>query len=114
MGYSTVIEGTRFRFDDLKTMLAKATPERSGDRLAGLAADSAVERLAAQMALADLPLRTFLAEELIGSDEDEVSRLIAEQHDEAVFAAVSSLTVGEFREWLLRYCRIWRSSSMKR
>ena len=101
MGYSTVIEGTRFRFDDLKTMLAKATPERSGDRLAGLAADSAVERLAAQMALADLPLRTFLAEELIGSDEDEVSRLIAEQHDEAVFAAVSSLTVGEFREWLL-------------
>ncbi|EHH02912.1 ethanolamine ammonia lyase large subunit [Agrobacterium tumefaciens CCNWGS0286] len=82
--------------------MAKATPERSGDQLAGIAAEGPVERLAAQMALADLPLKAFLGEELISSDEDEVSRLIAERHDAAAFAPVSSLTVGEFREWLLR------------
>ncbi|BCP52358.1 ethanolamine ammonia-lyase heavy chain [Kaistia sp. 32K] len=102
MAYQTTIEQTVFRFDDLKQLMAKATPERSGDQLAGVAADGPVERLAAQMALADLPLKAFLAEELIPSDEDEVSRLIAEQHDAEAFSPIASLTVGEFREWLLK------------
>lgn len=102
MPYTTTIEKTVFRFDNLKVLMAKATPERSGDQLAGIAAEGPVERLAAQMALADLPLKAFLGEELISSDDDEVSRLIAERHDTAAFAPVSSLTVGEFREWLLR------------
>jgi len=102
MPHTMTIEKTVFRFDDLRDLLAKATPERSGDQLAGIAAEGPVERLAAQMALADLPLKAFLGEELISSDEDEVSRLIAERHDAAAFAPVSSLTVGEFREWLLR------------
>ncbi|UZE47575.1 ethanolamine ammonia-lyase subunit EutB [Rhodopseudomonas sp. P2A-2r] len=101
MPYKTTIEGTVFCFDDLKDLMAKATPERSGDQLAGIAADGPVERLAAQIALADLPLKTFLTEELIPSETDEVSRLIQDRHDPAAFAAVSSLTVGEFREWLL-------------
>jgi ethanolamine ammonia-lyase large subunit len=101
MPYKTTIEQTVFTFADLKDLMARATPERSGDQLAGIAAEGAVERLAAQMALADLPLKTFLAEELIPSDTDEVSRLIAERHDPTAFAIVASLTVGEFREWLL-------------
>lgn len=101
MTYATTIENTVFRFGDLKTLLAKATPERSGDQLAGIAAEGPVERLAAQMALADLPLKTFLGEELIPSEYDEVSDLIARQHDAAAFAPVSSMTVGDFREWLL-------------
>jgi ethanolamine ammonia-lyase large subunit len=102
MAFTTTIEQTVFRFGDLKDLLAKATPERSGDQLAGIAADGPVERLAAQMALADVPLKTFLAEEVIPCDDDEVSRLIAERHDPAAFAPLSSLTVGEFREWLLK------------
>jgi ethanolamine ammonia-lyase large subunit len=102
MTYKTTIEQTVFRFDDLKTLLAKATPERSGDQLAGIAADGPVERLAAQMALADLPLKAFLNEELIPAEEDEVSRLILDQHDPRAFAAISTLTVGELREWLLK------------
>jgi len=101
MAFSTTIERTVFRFDDLKDLLAKATPEKSGDQLAGIAADGPVERLAAQMALADLPLKAFLHEEIISSDNDEVSRLIASQHDLSAFKNISSLTVGEFREWLL-------------
>jgi ethanolamine ammonia-lyase large subunit len=102
MSFTTTIEQTVFRFKDLKDLLAKATPERSGDQLAGIAAEGPVERLAAQMALADLPLKSFLKDEVIASEDDEVSRLIAEQHDPAAFALVSSLTVGELREWLLR------------
>ncbi len=101
MAYRQIAAGTTYSFDDLKSLMAKATPERSGDQLAGLAAEGPVERLAAQMALADLPLRTFLEQELIASDDDEVSALIARQHDMDAFGAVSSLTVGEFREWLL-------------
>jgi len=102
MSYKTTIEHTVFRFESLKDLLAKATPERSGDQLAGIAASGPVERLAAQMALADLPLKVFLSEELISADTDEVSRLIAERHDPRAFEPISSLTVGEFREWLLK------------
>lgn len=102
MVYTSTVEQTVYRFSDLKELLAKATPLRSGDELAGLAADGPVERLAAQMALADLPLKAFLSEELIPSDHDEVSRLIAKRHDSLAFAPIASQTVGEFREWLLK------------
>ncbi len=88
-------------FSDLRTLLARATPSRSGDALAGLAADSAAERVAAQMALADLPLARFLAEAVVPYEVDEVTRLIIDGHDAVAFAAVASLTVGEFREFLL-------------
>ncbi|PYT17347.1 MAG: ethanolamine ammonia lyase large subunit, partial [Acidobacteria bacterium] len=89
------------RFSDLKTLLAKATPARSGDELAGIAAESAEERVAAQMELADVPLKRFLAEPLIPYEIDEVTRLICDSPDAAAFAPVAHLTVGEFREWLL-------------
>jgi ethanolamine ammonia-lyase large subunit len=94
--------GTRgFSFPDLKTLMAKATPLRSGDQLAGLAADSAVERMAARLCLADLPLSRFLEEALIPYEDDEVTRLIVDGHDRAAFAPVAHLTVGAFRDWLL-------------
>ena len=86
------------RFPDLRTLLAKASAKRSGDELAGLAAETAQERVAAQMALADLPLKAFFAEPLI---EDEVTRLIFAEHDAEAFAPISHLTVGELRDWLL-------------
>ena len=86
------------RFPDLRTLLARASAKRSGDELAGLAAASAQERVAAQMALADLPLKTLLAEPLV---EDEVTELILREHSPAAFAPVSHLTVGELRDWLL-------------
>lgn len=89
------------RFPDLKTLLAKATPARSGDQLAGLAADSAEERVAAQMELADVPLKRFLAEPLIPYETDEVTRLICDSHSPQAFQSVSTLTVGAFREFLL-------------
>jgi len=101
MSYHTTINGTRWTFADLKTLLAKASPARSGDALAGIAAQSAIERVAAQMALADLPLKTFLNVDLVPYEEDEVSRLIVDSHDLGAFAAASHLTVGGFREWLL-------------
>jgi ethanolamine ammonia-lyase large subunit len=88
-------------FADLKTLLAKATPIRSGDQLAGIAATSQEECVAAKLALADLPLKAILAEPLIPYDEDEVTRLILDGHDERAFASIASLTVGEFRNWLL-------------
>jgi ethanolamine ammonia-lyase large subunit len=93
---------TRYRFDDLKTLLAKATPARSGDELAGIAAATAQERVAAQMALADLPLSTFLTEHVIAYEQDEITRLMVDRHDAAAFRPVAHLTVGEFRDWLLR------------
>jgi ethanolamine ammonia-lyase large subunit len=89
------------RFPDLKTLLATATPARSGDELAGIAAGSAEERVAAQMELADAPLRQFLSNPIIPYETDEVTRLICDSHDAAAFAPVAHLTVGEFREWLL-------------
>jgi len=90
-----------YRFADLKTLLAKATPARSGDDLAGLSAASAEERVAAQMALADLPLSTFLAEHVVPYESDDVTRLIVDEHDREAFAPVAHLTVGDFRDWLL-------------
>ncbi|MBY0611740.1 MAG: ethanolamine ammonia-lyase subunit EutB [Beijerinckiaceae bacterium] len=95
------IAGTRWTFPDLKTLMAKATPARSGDTLAGLAADSALERVAAQIALADLPLKSFLRDAFVPYEEDEVTRLILDTHDAAAFAPIAHLTVGGFREWLL-------------
>jgi ethanolamine ammonia-lyase large subunit len=102
-GYSCTVGERRYHFPDLKTLLAKATPARSGDRLAGLAADSAEERVAAQMALADTPLRTFLDEAVVPYESDAVTRLILDTHDAAAFAPVAHLTVGDFRDWLLDY-----------
>ncbi|POZ62744.1 ethanolamine ammonia-lyase subunit EutB [Chromobacterium alticapitis] len=101
MSHAIAIGPRRYRFDDLKTLLARASPLRSGDQLAGLAAASAEERVAAQMCLADLPLTVFLNEALIPYEEDEVTRLILDGHDRAAFAAVSHLTVGGLRDWLL-------------
>src|SRR5271168_373828 len=101
MSYNATIGGARWTFPDLKTLLAKASPPRSGDALAGIGAQSAIERVAAQMALADLPLKAFLNADIIPYEEDEVSRLILDGHDAAAFAHVSHLTVGDFREWLL-------------
>lgn len=99
--YGTSIGGETFRFTDLKTLLARATPLRSGDQLAGVAAQTDVERVAAQVVLADLPLRTFLTETVVPYETDEVTRLIIDGHDAAAFAPVSHLTVGDFRDWLL-------------
>jgi ethanolamine ammonia-lyase large subunit len=101
MPYSHILAGTRYTFDDLRTLLARATPFRSGDALAGLAAGSAAERVAAQMALADVPLATILAEPIVPYETDEVTRLIIDTHDHAAFTPVAALTVGEFREFLL-------------
>jgi ethanolamine ammonia-lyase large subunit len=91
----------QYRFNTLATLLARATPARAGDQLAGIAAESAEERVAAQMALADVPLTTFLSEAVIPYEDDEVTRLIIDTHDRQAFAAVAHLTVGGFREWLL-------------
>jgi len=101
MAYAHAVGANRFAFPDLKTLLAKAGPMRSGDLLAGVAAESEAERMAAKMALADLPMRRFLEEPVIPPDNDEVSRLILSQHDAAAFSPVAHLTVGEFRNWLL-------------
>ncbi len=99
--HAVAIDGTRYAFPDLKGLMAKASPPRSGDRLAGVAAQSAAERVAAQMALADLPLTTFLSEAVVPYEDDEVTRLIIDTHDAAAFAPVAHLTVGGFRDWLL-------------
>ena len=101
MSYHTTINGTRWTFHDLEDAACQASPARSGDALAGVAAQSAIERVAAQMALADLPLKTFLNVDLVPYEEDEVSRLILDSHDLTAFEPVSHLTVGGFREWLL-------------
>lgn len=101
MSFVHSIAGQTWRFDSLRQLLAKASPARSGDYLAEIAAGSDVERAAAQMALADVPLKRFLDEALIPYEEDEVTRLIVDTHDAQAFAAVSHLTVGGFRDWLL-------------
>ena len=101
--FAATLNGTRHVFADLKTLLACASPLRSGDQLAGLAADSDEQRVAAKLALADLPLRHFLNDALIPYEQDEVTRLIQDSHNADAFAPVAHLTVGEFRDWLLSY-----------
>jgi len=101
MVYRHTIDATSYVFADLRDLLAKATPPRSGDRLAGIAAESAEPMVAARMALADVPLTQFLSEAVIPYEADEVTRLIVDSHDAAAFAPVASLTVGAFRDFLL-------------
>ncbi|NEV02075.1 ethanolamine ammonia-lyase subunit EutB [Bradyrhizobium uaiense] len=101
MLYRHTIAATNYAFDDLRILLAKASPPRSGDRLAGVAADSAEQMIAARLALANVPLKQFLDEPVIPYEDDEVTRLILDSHDVAGFLPVSSLTVGGFRDWLL-------------
>ena len=101
MAWTHTLGGRVHRFEDLKTLLARATPLRSGDQLAGIAAETAEQRVAAQLALADLPLTHFLHEALVPYEDDEVTRLIIDSHDAAAFAPVAHLTVGGFRDWLL-------------
>ncbi len=101
MSYARKIGARRYLFRDLKDLMAKATPERSGDLLAGVAAHSAEERMAARLALADVPLKRFLNEALIPYELDEITRLIIDCHSATAFAPISHLTVGGFRDWLL-------------
>jgi len=101
MVFRQIVDATSYLFDDLRDLLAKATPPRSGDRLAGVAADSAEQMIAARMALADVPLKHFLNEAVVPYEDDEVTRLIVDSHDTSSFAAISALTVGGFRDWLL-------------
>jgi ethanolamine ammonia-lyase large subunit len=101
MPFAHSIGSRRYTFAGLRELLAKATPLRSGDVLAGVAAESAEERVAAQYALADLPLAHFCEEQVVPYESDEVTRLIADTHDQQAFAPVRSFTVGELRDWLL-------------
>jgi ethanolamine ammonia-lyase large subunit len=101
MSFSATLARTTYRFDDLKTLLARATPARSGDQLAQIAARSEAERMAARLALADLPLSHFLSETVVAYELDDVTRLMIDGHDAAGFSEISALTVGGFRDWLL-------------
>jgi len=101
MAFSHCVGATTYRFEDLRTLLARASPHRSGDHLAGVAARSTEERVAAQMALADLPLAHFLQEAVVPYEADEVTRLIIDSNDAQAFEPVRHLTVGDFRNWLL-------------
>ncbi len=102
MGFQQTIASRGYRFDNLADLLAKASPHRSGDVLAGVAAQTQTERLAARLGLAELPLRHFLNEALIPYESDEVTRLILDTHDAQAFEPVSAMTVGEFRDYLLQ------------
>src|SRR5215510_12038823 len=99
--YSATIGNRRYAFADLKTLMARASPLRSGDEFAGIAAATGEERVAAQFALADLPLATFLDDQVVPYETDEVTRLIIDTHDRAAFTPVKHLTVGGLRDWLL-------------
>jgi ethanolamine ammonia-lyase large subunit len=118
MAWTHTLAGQVHRF--LKTLLARATPERSGDQLAGIAARNAEERMAARLALADLPLRHFLSDALVPYEDDEVTRLIIDGHDAAAFAPVSHLTVGGFGTGCFRTaprpprCPRWRPACCPR
>ncbi|KAB2962813.1 MAG: ethanolamine ammonia-lyase subunit EutB [Zoogloea sp.] len=101
MNYACTLGLRRYVFPDLKTVLAKASPARSGDMLAGVAAASEEERMAARCVLADIPLARFLQEAVVPYEHDEVTRLILDSHVPAAFAPVAGLSVGEFRDWLL-------------
>ncbi len=99
--FQATLSHKSYRFADLRELMAKASPPRSGDYLAGVAAASAEERMAARIALADIPLPVFLQQPLIPYEKDEVTRLIIDSHDAAAFAPIAHLTVGDFRDWLL-------------
>ncbi len=101
MAYRHTIAATTYVFESLRDLLAKATPPRSGDRLAGIAAQTSEQMIAARMALADVPLKRFLTEAVIPYEDDEVTRLIMDGHDKAAFVPVAAMTVGEFRDYLL-------------
>jgi ethanolamine ammonia-lyase large subunit len=102
MAYSHVIRGEQYNFADLKALLAKANEPKSGDLLAGIAANNERERIAAKMALADLPLSEFLAHPILDPDSDDVSKVIFDTHNSVAFKPIASLTVGELREYLLQ------------
>ena len=101
MAFRHMVGPRSWAFADLRDLMAKATPLRSGDMLAGIAAGSAEEGMAARCCLAEVPLKAILANPLVPYDEDEVTRLVVDTHDEAAFAPVAHLTVGDFRDWLL-------------
>lgn len=101
MKFSQTVSGTTYEFDGLVDLMAKATPRRSGDELAGCAAESDAERAAAAWQLADLPLTTFLDEQVVPYESDEVTRLIIDSHDREAFRVISHLTVGGLRDWFL-------------
>jgi ethanolamine ammonia-lyase large subunit len=101
MQYRSTLLNNNYVFKDLKTLLAKATPLRSGDVLAGVAAQNNQERIAAQWTLADVPLQTFLNEAIIPYEADDVTRLIIDTHNAEIFKTISHFTVGELRDWLL-------------
>ena len=103
MEHQFTIAQHQYHFPDLKAVMAKATPFRTGDALSGLAAESNQERVAAQFVLSDLPLKAFLNEALIPYEEDEVTRLIMDTHDQNAFSEISSFTVGDLRDWLLTH-----------
>jgi ethanolamine ammonia-lyase large subunit len=102
-GWSCTVGRRRYQFDTLRELMGRATPRRSGDELAGVAAQSAEERVAAQLCLADVPLQRFLDDPLIPYESDSVTRLIVDSHDSVAFAPVADLSVGGFRDWLLDY-----------
>jgi ethanolamine ammonia-lyase large subunit len=101
MAYRASVGSTTYRFDDLRELLAKASPRRSGDELAGVAAKSEAERVAAQVALADVTLAEILRNPVVPPEVDDVSRLILASHDQEAFAPIAAMTVGEFREFIL-------------
>ncbi|WP_304307593.1 ethanolamine ammonia-lyase subunit EutB [Pseudacidovorax intermedius] len=101
MRYRTTIQHQVFDFDDLRQVMACASPARSGDYLAGVGAATAQQRMAARHVLADTPLKQFLSEALVPYEEDNITRLILDNHDAAAFAPVAHRTVGDFRNWLL-------------
>lgn len=103
MAYRYTIRQHNYVFNDLKTLLAKASPHRSGDVLAGLAAESYQQRIASQMALADVPLKVFLSEAIIAYETDDITRLIIDTHNATAFAPISHFTVGDLRNWLLSH-----------
>jgi ethanolamine ammonia-lyase large subunit len=103
MGYSFNIGSNFYQFKDLKTLLAKATPLRSGDELAKLGANSNAERIAAQYALSEVPLTDFIENPIIPYENDEVTRLIIDNHDSKSFSKINQYSVGQFRDWLLSY-----------
>jgi ethanolamine ammonia-lyase large subunit len=112
MTYRYSVGTQTYQFTDLKDVLAKATPARSGDYLAGVAAETYAERMAARMCLAEIPLKTFLEDLIIPYETDEVTRLIVDTHDKQAFTEISHLTVGDFRDWLLS--DIANSATLKR